>query len=187
MAQKTATFLDEANAAMRGCFALVTGNRQASTFFDFSQRGLVGSLIAVLIAVVIGGFSPMLIGAPLPAGAATQSVLVNVVLYAAQAGTAFIALRQMARQDGFLPYLVASNWVTLLSALMLLVSTLLGPAGVVVLVLLVVVAIATFINVGRFIVTLTPLQIGILFLSQAVGVFIALAIVSVIIGPPPGV
>ena len=45
-------------------------------------------------------------------------------------------------------------------------------------------ALATFINIGRFIVTLTPLQIGILFVSQAVGVFLALAVVAVMLGPP---
>ncbi|MNL78445.1 hypothetical protein D3C87_2048290 [compost metagenome] len=53
------------------------------------------------------------------------------------------------------------------------------------LVLVVVVALATFINIGRFIVTLTPVQIGILFVSQAVGVFLALAMVAIIFGAPP--
>ena len=91
----------------------------------------------------------------------------------------------MGRQDGFIPYLVASNWVTLASAVLLLLSTLLGPAGIMILVLVVVLALATFINIGRFIVTLTPLQIGVLFISQAVGVFLALAVVAVILGPPP--
>ena len=37
---------------------------------------------------------------------------------------------------------------------------------------------------GRFIVTLTPLQIGILFVSQAVGVFLALAVVAILFVPP---
>jgi hypothetical protein len=183
LAQPTTTFLDEMMAAARGCFALLVGNRQASSYFDFSQRGLVGSLIATLIAIGLAGFGPRLTGIDLPAGAATQSVIVNAVLFLAQAATAFIALRQMGRQDGFTPYLVASNWVTLASALLLLLSTILGPAGVIILVLVVILALATFINLGRFIVTLTGLQIGILFISQAVGVFLALAVVAVIIGP----
>jgi hypothetical protein len=55
--------------------------------------------------------------------------------------------------------------------------------GIVILALVVIVALATFINIGRFIVTLTPLQIGILFISQAVGVFVALAVVAVLLGP----
>ncbi|MNW20340.1 hypothetical protein D3C71_2207020 [compost metagenome] len=66
---------------------------------------------------------------------------------------------------------------------MLLLSTLLGAAGIIILGLVVIMALATFINIGRFIVTLTPLQIGILFISQAVGVFLALAVVAVLIGP----
>lgn len=185
MAQPTTTFLDEMMAAARGCVALVLGRRDASSYFDFSQRGLVGSLIAAVIAIGLAGFGPLLTGVPLPAGAATQSIIVNTALFIAQAATAFIALRQMGRQDGFMPYLVASNWVTLTSALLLLLSTLLGPSGMIVLALVVVVALATFINIGRFIVTLTPLQIGILFVSQAVGVFVALAVVAVILGPPP--
>lgn len=170
---------------MRGCVALVTGNRQAASHFDFSQRGLVGSLIAAVIGIALAGFGPFLIGVPLPAGAATQSIVVNALLFAAQAGTAFVALRQMGRQDGFVPYLVASNWVTLASAVLLLASTLLGPLGLVILLGVVVVALVTFVNIGRFIVTLTPVQIGLLFLSQAVGVFLALAIVAVMLPPPP--
>ena len=184
MAKTTATFLEELMAAVQGCLALVTGKRDAPSFFDFSQRGLIGSLIAVVLGIALAGFGPVLVGVPLPSGAATQSIIVNAVLFVAQAGTAFIALRQMGRQDGFLPYLVASNWVTLVSAVLLLLSTLLGPLGLIILVAVVIVAIATFINIGRLIVTLTPLQIGILFISQAVGVFVALAIVAVIIGPP---
>ncbi|MBE0581633.1 hypothetical protein [Devosia sp.] len=185
MAQPTTTFLDELLAAARGCVALVLGRREAASYFDFSQRGLVGSLIATVIAIGLAGFGPLLTGIPLPAGAATQSIIVNAALFLAQAATAFIALRQMGRQDGFIPYLVASNWVTLASALLLLLSTLLGPTGIIVLVLVVVVALATFINIGRFIVTLTPVQIGILFVSQAVGVFLALAVVAIIFGAPP--
>lgn len=172
---------------MRGCLALVTGKRDAASYFDFSQRGLVSSLIAAVIAIALAGFGPVLLGIPLPAGAATQSIIVNAALFAAQAGTAFVALRQMGRQDGFVPYLVASNWVTLVSALLLLVSTLFGAIGLVILILVVIVALATFINIGRFIVTLTPVQIGVLFLSQAVGVFLALAVVAVMLGAPPQV
>lgn len=184
MAKPTTTFLEELSAAARGCVALVMGRREASTYFDFSQRGLIGSLIATMVAVAIAGFGPLLIGAPLPPGAATQSIIINVVLFVAQAATGFLALRQMGRQDGFVPYMVASNWVTLASAILLLVSTLLGPSGILILLLVTVFAILTFINIGRFIVTLKPMQIGILFLSQAVGVFLALAMVAVMMGPP---
>ena len=183
MAKSTATFLEETRTAVQGCIALILGRADAPAHFDFSQRGLVGSLIAVVVGLAIAGFGPFLAGAALPAGAATQSIIVNAALFVAQAGTAYIALRQMGRQDGFLPYMVASNWITLVSAVLLLLSLLLGPVGVIVLIGVVIVAVVTFINIGRLIVTLAPLQIGILFISQAVGVFLALVIVAVIIGP----
>lgn len=184
MAQPHSAFFDEAANAVRGCIALVMGRRESSSYFDFSQRGLVGSLIAVLVAMLLAGFGPLLLGVPSPRGAATQSIVINAVLFVTQALTAYAALRQMGRQDGFIPYLVASNWVTLVSAILLLLSAVFGPIGIVILLATAVVAILTFINIGRLIVTLAPLQIGLLFLSQAVGVFIALALVTVLLPAP---
>jgi hypothetical protein len=175
--------MQEMMTAMRGCVALVTGKRDAPSYFDFSQRGLVSSLIAVLIAVILAGFGPLLVGGGAP-GSATQSIIVNVVLFLAQAGTGFIALRTMGRSDGFVPYLTATNWVTLASSALLLVSTLLGALGLVVLLVVLVMALTTFVNIGRFVVTLQPLQIGILFVSQAVGVFFAMALIAVMLGAP---
>ena len=186
MAQPDSPFFEEATNAIRGCIALVTGKREASSYFDFSQRGLIGSLIAVLAAMALAGFGPLVMGLSMPPGTATQSIIVNVVLFVAQALMAMIVLRQMGRQDGFIPYLVASNWVTLLSAVLLLISTLFGEAGLVILLAVAIVALMTFVNIGRFIVTLPPLQIALLFVSQAVGVFLALGLVAVFL-PAPGV
>lgn len=184
MAQPQSPFFEEAANAIRGCIALVMGRRDASTYFDFSQRGLVGSLIAVLAGMMLAGFGPLLLGFAVPPGAATQSIIVNAVLFVAQALMAMIVLRQMGRQDGFIPYLVASNWVTLVSAVLLLLSTMFGEAGLVVLLAVAIVAILTFVNIGRFIVTLSGLQIGLLFISQAVGVFLALGLVAMFLPAP---
>jgi len=184
------SFKDELTAAMRGCYALVLGRREAPSYFDLTRRGLAGSFIAVAMAMTLAGFGPMLLGISLPPGSATQSVLINIVLFIAQAGTAYIALRQMGRQDSYVPYLVASNWITLVSAILAILSTLLGPLGPIMMFAIIVVALSSFINIGRFIVTLAPLQIGILFISQAVGVFLALGILAMLIGaelPPPAV
>lgn len=185
MAQPNQTFFDEAVSAARGCWALVTGRPDAASWFDFSPRGLVGSLAAVLLALLVAGFGPMLLGVPVPAGAPTQSIVMNGALFIAQAGMAWIVLRQMGRQDGFIPYLVASNWVTLLSGILLLFSLIFGEAGLVVLLAIVIVALLTFINIGRFIVTLKAMQIVLLFISQAVGVFLALGVLALILPMPP--
>ncbi|KKB76658.1 hypothetical protein VW35_18025 [Devosia soli] len=185
MAQPNSPFFDEAANAIRGCVALITGKRDSSTFFDFSQRGLVGSLIAALVAILLAAFGPLVLGLALPPGTATQSVVVNGVLFLTQAGMAYIVLRQMGRQDGFIPYLVASNWVTLFSAVLLLISTVFGPVGMVLLLGIAVIALLTFINIGRFIVTLAPMQIALLFVSQAVGVFLALGLIAIFLPAPP--
>lgn len=180
----TTTFLHEAMAATRGCFALLTGRRDAPSYFDFSQRGLVGSLIAVVIAIALAGFAPMFFGVAMPAGAATHSVILNVALFAAQAGAAYLALRQMGRQDGFVPFMVTYNWITLISALLMLLSSLMGPAGLALLILVTVMVIAGFINIGRLVVTLTGLQIGLLFVAQTVGVCVAIIVVGTLFGAP---
>jgi hypothetical protein len=184
LAQPNSPYFEEAASAIRGCIALITAKRDAAAYFDFSQRGLVGSLIAALIAVMLAAFAPLVFGFDLPPGTATQSALVNGVLFVAQAAMAYIVLRQMGRQDGFVPYLVASNWVTLVSSILLLISTLFGEAGLVILLAIAIVALLTFINIGRFIVTLAPLQIALLFVSQAVGVFVALGLVAVFLPAP---
>jgi len=184
LAQPNQTFIEEAINAARGCWALVIGRRDASLWFDFSQRGLASSIIAVLLALLIAGFGPMLIGVPVEAGMPTQSIVMNGALFIAQAAMAWVVLRQMGRQDGFVPYLVASNWVTLISGVLLLLSLLLGGAGLVVLLAVVIVALMTFINIGRFIVTLKAMQIVLLFISQAVGVFLALGILALFLPVP---
>lgn len=184
MARPTTTFLDEIVLAFRGCYALLIGNRQAPSYFDFSQKGLVGSLIGVLLAIALSAFGPRLVGLSMPPGLATQSVVVNVAMFLAQAGTAFLALRQMGRQDGFLPYLVASNWITLVTGVLLFLSQVLGGLGIVIILLIVVLAVASFVNIGRYIVTLTWVQIALLFVSQLVGVLLAAAIVAMVVGLP---
>ncbi|WIY53337.1 hypothetical protein O9Z70_02025 [Devosia sp. YIM 151766] len=184
MAQSRQTFIEEAVSAARGCLALVLGRRDAASWFDFSHRGLAGSLLAVLLALLVTGFGPLLLGLPVPAGAPTQSIVMNGVLFVAQAAMAWIVLRQMGRSDGFVPYLVASNWVTMLSGILLLFSLLFGEAGLVVLLAMVIVAMLTFINIGRFIVTLQPMQIVLLFISQSVGVFLALGVLALFLPVP---
>lgn len=185
MAYSNQTFIEEAFRAIKGCWALVVGRRDASGFFDFSQRGLLGSLIAVLLAILLAGFAPVLLGAPIPAGAPTQSVIVNGVLFVAQASMAWIVLRQIGRQDGFVPYLVATNWITLVSGALVLLATLFGQIGMGILLAVVVLALVTFVNIGRHIVTLKPIQIAMLFISQAVGVFLALGVIAIVLPPVP--
>ena len=188
MAQKTATFVDELTSAARGCWALLTGNRQAASYFDFSQRGLVSSVIAVIVGVVVAAYGPMLLGFQQPAGAATQIVLANVGVFAVQALVAYMVLRQFSRLDGFIPYLVASNWVALLTAITLFIAPLLGGLGMVMLVVVLIGTLVVFVNIGRLIVTLTPMQIVALCVAQVAAVLVGSVLLGMVLlasSPPP--
>lgn len=178
MAQPTTTLLDELIAAARGSYALLLGNRQASTYFDFSQRGLVSSIIALLVAVTVWSFSGLLLGAPVPSGLPTQIVLINIVTFGLQAGVAWLLLRQMGRTDGFIPYLVATNWVAALTAVVFVLSSLLGPVGAVLLLAALIAGLVVVVNICRLIVTLKPMQIVIFLVLQAVGVTLGIALVG---------
>jgi hypothetical protein len=184
LAQPTQPFLQEAKSALRGSVALVLGDRNAASYFNFSPAGVVGSFIAVLIGVGMAGFLPLLFGEPYRPGAPTITVLLNLLPYAGQMVAALFALRQMKRADGFVPYVVATNWFVLASALLIMASILLGPLGTGVVLVALVAGFVSFVNIGRFVVTLKGSQIALLFLAQIVG-FFAMAVVYVLLFAPP--
>ena len=53
-------FVDKALSAGRGVLALVVGDRKAPQYFDLSQRGLVGSFIALLAVTLLSVALPAL-------------------------------------------------------------------------------------------------------------------------------
>jgi hypothetical protein len=181
------TLLDELVAAGRGCFALVTGDRHASDYFDFSRRGLAGSFIALLVAQLVSAYGPLLFGATMPPGAVTRAMIAVVILFAAQVGFSAIALRQIGRLDGLGPYLVADNWasffITVLSAIMAQV----GLTGEIALFTIAILVIIIEINIARLIVTLSPLQIAMFLIAQLVGLSIGLVFVGFLLPTPDAV
>lgn len=178
MPNKPTTFLDELFHAGQGCLALLTGNRQAAAYFDFSQRGLVGSFVAVLIAIAISAFGGMLLGTPIDPTLPTRSeiVIVNILACGLQAGIAYLVLRQMKRLDGLIPYLVATNWVALLTAVAFFVTALAGSFGLILLMAVAIGSLVILVNICRLLVTLTPLQIVLFLVVQGIGVLLGLAI-----------
>lgn len=189
MSQTPTTFLDELTQAARGFGALITGNRQAASFFDFSQRGLIGSLIALVVACTVTAFGPQLFGMPVESGTATRALVLDGMFYLLQIAVAYIVLRQMGREDGFMPFLVADNWATFFTSVLSLIVMVMGiPATVVVMVVGLLVLIVE-INIARLIVTLSPMQIAMFIVAQlvgsAVGLMILVAIMPDMAGLPP--
>ncbi|MBJ3784668.1 hypothetical protein [Devosia sediminis] len=191
MPQTLPTFFEEARDAARGAWALVLGRQDAPRYFDFSTRGVIGSLIALVLAVGVSVFGPQLLGVPSPVGAAAMMTLLSVLLFAIQIGAAYLVLNLLGRLDGFLPYLVADNWVNFYVSLIGAVSIVLLGGSDVMLVAVGLLSIIVEINIARRIVTLAPMQIAIFIVAQVAAQLIGLLVLGGVIlqamGPlPPG-
>jgi len=176
-------FVDEALSAGRGVLALVVGDRKAPQYFDLSQRGLVGSFIALLAVTLLSVALP----AFLPLGGADYSIArsaaISVLLFALQLGFAAIVLRQLKRMDGLQPYVIADNWASVYISLGQLVLTLGGVQGDFAFFALAILVLVVEINIARLIVTLSALQIAMFMVAQLVGVSIALLFISPLMPP----
>ena len=182
MAQSTPTFLDEFFAAAQGSFALLTGDRKASTYFDFSQRGLVTSFIAFLLAGAISAYGPRLLGFPIESGAASTGLFMSALLYVLQAGAGWLVLRQFARLDGFVPYIVAFNWINLYASLITLLLLMVG-AGQFATIAVGVAALVVEVNIARRIVTLAPLQIVVFIVAKLIVQAVAMGLIVAMVAP----
>jgi len=173
------TLIEELILAGRGMGQLLVGRHDASDSFDLSYRGLAGSFVVFLIAVLFNALLPMAMGAQAAPGT-FQTVSMVLILYGIQAGFAFVVLRQFGREDGFVPYLVCDNWatfyVTLLSALLAVARF----SGGFVVVILAIAVIVIEINIARLIVTLRPLQIVGFLGAQLIGVMIGLLLLGMV-------
>ena len=182
MAQSNPTFIEELIAAAQGSFALLTGDRKAPTHFDFSQRGLVSSFIAFLIAGALSAYGPRLLGFSMESGAASTGLLMSAMLYVLQAGAGWLVLRQFGRLDGFVPYIVAFNWINLFASLITLVLLMVG-AGQFATILVGVAALVVEVNIARLVVTLAPLQIVIFIVAKLIIQAIAMGLIIAMVAP----
>ena len=170
-------------AAGRGVIGLLTGDRQAGSYFDLSNRGLAGSFIALLLITALNAVLPIILGSE--GDSITRGVVTVVLLFALQLGFSVIVLRQVNRMDGLVPYLVADNWATFFLTLISAALAAAGLANDLTLIVLGVVVIIVEVNIARLIVTLPPLQIAMFLIAQLVGVSIGLIVIGVIFPVSP--
>jgi len=179
------TLLEELTAAARGFVALIIGQRDVPRYFDFSYRGLVGSAIALLAALATNAYLPAVFSGPdTPAPPGWQSFFTILMVLALQLGFVGWLLRQIGRLDGYIPYLVASNWAALFATILSVLVALTGLGAEPALLLVGIVVIVVEVNIARLIVTLTPWQIVALLAVQAIGGFIGLMIIGAILPAP---
>jgi hypothetical protein len=126
VANRQSTLFEEAVRALGGTWRLLLGRSDALSRFDFSQRGLAGSFIPLVLAFVAfvvfmglgSGQGPTVSGAGL------------LFICGALVSARFVALRlvlpRLDAQHGFRPALVASNWSNAIVLAALLIATVVG-------------------------------------------------------------
>ena len=162
-------------AAGRGVLAVLVGNRQAAGYFSFTERGVAGAIFALLASLALNAGLPNLLGLAQP-GEFARVFLFMVISEALQMGFAAIVLRQFARMDGLVPYIVASSWASFFANLLVIGITAAGVPGDLVGLPLAILSIVLLVNVARLIVTLAPLQIAALIVAQLVAVIVGLTV-----------
>lgn len=176
------TFLEEMKLAFRGVFALVTGQKNAPDFFDNSTRGLVGASIALIVALTVSAFVPAMLNPDPQSLIPREAFIFTGTVYLLQIGAAAIILNQFSRLDGFLPYLVADFWSTLVVSLVTLIPVLLNArTGLLMLVLAISVLIIK-INIARLIIKLPGWHIVGFFVAHLTAGFIGLTVLGAIFG-----
>ncbi len=173
------TLIDEMIAAARGTVALLAGKRNAPGYYDLSLRGLVGSLIAFVVAVSFNAFVPHLSGtggAPQP----WQALVMVALLYLFQTGFGALVLHQFGRLDGLVPYLVADNWATFFITGLSTAMVFFGLSADAAILLIGLLVIILEINISRLIVALRPMQIAVFIVAQLLGAFIGLMVLGAV-------
>lgn len=180
MPERSNDIWNEVASAARGVAALVIGDRRAGSYFDFSDRGLVGSFIAFLVVALVNTAAPLLLGIPGMSGTAFRAVVTVIIVLALQIGAAAIVLRQLKRPDALVPYIVAENWVTFFLTIATTILGLTGIGGELLLIVTGIVIIIVMVNIGRLIMTLTVWQIVTFLVAQLISGIVALMLLTLI-------
>lgn len=180
MPERSNDIWNEVASAARGVVALVIGDRRANGYFDFSDRGLVGSFIAFLVVALLNTAVPLLLGVPGTSGTAFRAIATVIIVLALQIGAAALVLRQLKRPDALVPYIVVDNWATFFLTIATTLLGLVGAGGELMFIATGIVIIIIMINIARLILTLTPWQIASFLVVQLISGVIALFVVSAV-------
>lgn len=171
---------NEVASAGRGVLGLVIGNRRAASYFDFSQRGLVGSFIAFLIVMLFNTGAPLVLGISGMHGMVLRAVGTAAIVLVLQIAAAALVLRQMKRPEGLVPYIVTENWATFFLTIATTALGLMGIGGEFLLFATGIVILIVMVNTARLILTLTVWQIVTFIAAQLVAGVATLLLVGLL-------
>ena len=108
-----------------------------------------------------------------------------VIIYAAPVLFGALVLRQNRRMDALVPFLVGYNWANFFGTLILEALLAAGIGGGLPVIVIGIALIVVEVNIGRFVMTLAPLQIAALLIAQIVGICLASLLLLWMFPPTP--
>lgn len=178
MSNPPASLPQELFAAGQGTVRILAAQRDAGDYFSLDPRGLMGSFIALLGAIVLNIVLAMAIVEDGASVGSFSTLIGNVGLYAVQILATWLVLRGVGKGDYFVAYLTVDNWVTFFLSIALALAGLAGMGGETGLILAGLVTLWAKINIARIIVGLRALHIALLIIAQTFGGFVGLMFVS---------
>jgi len=179
------TLINEAVLAGHGVFSLALGKKDAERFFTLTLFGLTGAAIALIIAMAISAFTPVILGNANEMIPPNKAFIYTAGVYLVQIGAGAIVLNQLKRLDAFIPYLVADFWSTFYVTLVTLVISMFNLEKGIFMLVLAILVLAIKINIIRLIVKLPFGQITLFFAAHLIAGFIALIVLGSILGIEP--
>lgn len=108
-AASQSSLFQEAGWALGGTWRLLMGREEARAYFDFSQRGLAGSFIPLVLATVgLVGFIGL--GAAETGVSAATQIFILGAIAVLRFSALRVALPRFGALHAFRPSMVASNW-----------------------------------------------------------------------------
>ncbi len=178
------TYIEEVREAAKGCLAILRGDRDAAEYFDLTLRGLVGSLIALVVAMALQAQIPV----ESPEDGAVLSPLAQIMLVSAVilvwAAVLYYFLRFTGRLDRFVPFLVVYNWGNVFAAVIWLVVALAGFANLFMTLLIGAASIYFFVRAAMLIMDLGLALIAGLFVAELIAFTFALMLLDALVPVP---
>ncbi len=178
------TLFEEARLAALGCLAVLRGDKNAPAWFDLTLRGLMGSLIAL---VVIFGVS-ILLPVPGAEGDPTLSPLAQMLFIGAVAAiwvaVLYFFLRSVGRSNRLIPFLTINNWGSFYASVITLALSLVGFGGVLALSLAWAASVYFLFRAALIVLEIRPLLVVALFAAQIVAGLFALMLLGFVLPTP---
>lgn len=178
------TLQQETVSAAQGSWRILIGRRDALSYFETDQRGLVSSFIALFVSIAVTLTTTALMHSGASAVSSFSLIFTNLILYTSLVAASWVVLKVLGKADRFVPFLAVDNWLNAFISVILALTTFVGLTGDTVMFAAIIAGLAARINNARIVVGLNVSQIILLMVAQVVGVVVGLGVLGLFLPVP---